>query len=64
MEPAAPILLPSLRTSRRVICALLLKLEKAVVEAKHFITQAIRMGFPIGSGHSPVHHFYHFWKKI
>ncbi len=40
------------------------KLEKAVVEAKHFITQAIRMGFPIGSGHSPVHHFYHFWKKI
>ena len=40
------------------------KLEKAVVEAKKFITQAIRKGFAIGSGHSPVHHFYHFWKKI
>jgi len=39
------------------------KLEKAVVEAKKFITQAIRKGFPIGSGHSPVHHFYRFWKK-
>jgi len=40
------------------------QLEKAVVEAKKFITQAIRKGFPIGSGHSPVHHFYHFWKKF
>ena len=40
------------------------KLEKAVVQAKKFITQAIRKGFPIGPGHSPVHHFYHFWKKF
>ena len=38
-------------------------LEKAVAGAKKFITQAIRKGFPIGSGHSPVHHFYRFWKK-
>ena len=39
------------------------KLENAVVQAKRYITQAIRKGFPIGSGHSPVHHFYCFWGK-
>ena len=39
------------------------KLENAVVHAKRYITQAIRKGFPIGSGHSPVHHFYRFWGK-
>lgn len=39
------------------------KLERAVVQAKKYITQAIRKGFAIGSGHSPVHHFYRFWKK-
>lgn len=38
------------------------KLEQAVVEAKRYITHAIRKGFAIGSGHSPVHHFYRFWK--
>jgi len=38
------------------------KLENAVVQAKRYITQAIRKGFPIGSGHSPVHHFYRFWE--
>ncbi len=37
--------------------------EKAVVQAKRYITQAIRKGFAIGSGHSPVHHFYSFWEK-
>ena len=39
------------------------KLEKAVLQAKRYITGAIRKGFAIGSGHSPVHHFYHFWKN-
>jgi len=39
------------------------KLEAAVVQAKRYITQAIRKGFAIGSGHSPVHHFYRFWGK-
>ena len=39
------------------------KLETAVVEAKRYITHAIRKGFVIGSGHSPVHHFYRFWKN-
>lgn len=38
-------------------------MERAVVEAKKYITQAIRKGFAIGSGHSPVHHFYRFWGK-
>jgi hydroxymethylpyrimidine/phosphomethylpyrimidine kinase len=39
------------------------KLEDAVVLAKKYITQAIRRGFAVGSGHSPVHHFYRFWKN-
>ena len=38
-------------------------LEQAVVEAKRYITLAIRKGFPVGSGHSPVHHFYRFWER-
>lgn len=38
------------------------ELEKAVLQAKRYITEAIRKGFAIGSGHSPVHHFYRFWK--
>jgi len=38
------------------------KLENAVALAKKFITQAIRSGFAVGSGHSPVHHFYQLWK--
>ena len=38
-------------------------LERAVVEAKKYITRAIRKGFTIGAGHSPVHHFYQFWEK-
>ena len=38
------------------------KLESAVAHAKSYITQAIRKGFAVGAGHSPVHHFYRFWK--
>jgi len=38
------------------------KLESAVAHAKSYITQAIRRGFTIGGGHSPVHHFYRFWR--
>src|SRR5215831_11487889 len=37
-------------------------IESAVMLAKKFITEAIRQSFAIGAGHSPVHHFYHFWK--
>ena len=39
------------------------ELQKAVVQAKRYITRAIRGGFAVGSGHSPVHHFYHLWRK-
>ena len=39
------------------------KIEDAVVLAKKYITQAIRQGFAVGSGHSPVHHFHRFWKN-
>jgi hydroxymethylpyrimidine/phosphomethylpyrimidine kinase len=37
-------------------------LERAVARAKQYITAAIRAGFTVGAGHSPVHHFYRFWK--
>ncbi|MCL5257539.1 MAG: bifunctional hydroxymethylpyrimidine kinase/phosphomethylpyrimidine kinase [Chloroflexi bacterium] len=39
-----------------------LDLRAAIAEAKQYLTQAIRASFAIGSGHSPVHHFYNFWK--
>ena len=38
-------------------------LESAVRTAKDYITAAIRAGFKIGAGHSPVHHFQRFWKR-
>ena len=38
-------------------------LERAVSRAKEYITGAIRAGFVVGSGHSPVHHFYRLWSK-
>jgi hydroxymethylpyrimidine/phosphomethylpyrimidine kinase len=38
------------------------ELETAVVLSKRYITQAIKKAFPIGSGHSPVHHFYNLWR--
>jgi hydroxymethylpyrimidine/phosphomethylpyrimidine kinase len=37
-------------------------IERAVGLAKRYITTAIRTGFTVGAGHSPVHHFYRFWK--
>jgi hydroxymethylpyrimidine/phosphomethylpyrimidine kinase len=39
------------------------RLEKSVSLAKQYITEAIRAGFTIGSGHSPVHHFHRLWAK-
>jgi len=39
------------------------KPERAVVLAKQYITRAIRRGFAIGSGHSPAHHFFQYWKN-
>jgi hydroxymethylpyrimidine/phosphomethylpyrimidine kinase len=37
-------------------------LERAARSAKKYITTAIRAGFKVGAGHSPVNHFYRFWK--
>jgi hydroxymethylpyrimidine/phosphomethylpyrimidine kinase len=39
------------------------KLESAIMHAKTYITAAIRKGFPVGSGHGPVHHFFRYWGK-
>lgn len=33
----------------------------AVAAAKDYVTAAIAASYPIGSGHSPVHHFYRLW---
>jgi hydroxymethylpyrimidine/phosphomethylpyrimidine kinase len=38
-------------------------IENAVSSAKKYITAAIRAGFTVGAGHSPVHHFYRMWKN-
>ena len=39
------------------------EVPEAVSRAKKFITQAIRQGFAVGTGHGPTHHFYDFWGK-
>ncbi len=36
-------------------------LSEAVVQAKRYVTEAIRRAYPIGSGHGPVHHFWQWW---
>ncbi len=38
------------------------KIETAVTNAKRYITDSLRNSYRIGSGHSPVHHFYRYWK--
>jgi hydroxymethylpyrimidine/phosphomethylpyrimidine kinase len=38
-------------------------LESAVMQAKTYITAAIRHAFAVGAGHGPVHHFYGFWRR-
>ena len=38
--------------------------EIAVLLAKKYITEAIRKGFAVGSGHSPVHHFHALWHRL
>jgi hydroxymethylpyrimidine/phosphomethylpyrimidine kinase len=37
--------------------------ERAVRLAKKYITAAIRGGFRVGAGHSPVHHFHQLWGR-
>lgn len=36
--------------------------EAAVTLAKKYLTEALRHSFTVGHGHSPVHHFYRYWK--
>jgi hydroxymethylpyrimidine/phosphomethylpyrimidine kinase len=38
-------------------------IDRAVELAKNYVTEAIRKGFTIGAGHSPVHHFHRLWKR-
>lgn len=40
-----------------------LNIREAVVQAKGYITEAIRSGaaYTMGNGHGPVHHFYEWW---
>jgi hydroxymethylpyrimidine/phosphomethylpyrimidine kinase len=33
----------------------------AALQAREFLTGALRMAFPVGHGKSPVHHFYKWW---
>lgn len=40
-----------------------LSLTEAVRAAKEFLTGAIQRAYPIGAGHSPVHHFYRLWPE-
>ena len=37
--------------------------EDAVGQAKEFVTEAIRLSFPIGQGHGPLNHFYKLWPE-
>ena len=39
------------------------EVEQAVYHAKEYVTEAIKAGYPVGAGHSPVHHFYRFWRE-
>ena len=39
------------------------RVETAVLLAKKYITEAIRSGFAVGAGQSPVHHFYDWWDR-
>ncbi|WP_340373102.1 bifunctional hydroxymethylpyrimidine kinase/phosphomethylpyrimidine kinase [Peribacillus sp. FSL E2-0218] len=38
-------------------------LQESIVQAKLYISEAIRNSFSIGGGHGPVHHFHSFSKK-
>jgi hydroxymethylpyrimidine/phosphomethylpyrimidine kinase len=40
-----------------------LSLEDAVGAAKQLLTGALAAAYPIGAGHSPVHHFYRLWAE-
>jgi hydroxymethylpyrimidine/phosphomethylpyrimidine kinase len=37
------------------------EVERAVREAKTYLTEALRASYRVGAGHSPVHHFHAWW---
>lgn len=37
---------------------------EAIAAAKEYLTGAIAHAYPVGSGHSPVHHFYRLWQTV
>lgn len=39
------------------------ELEEAIEKSKRYISEAIQNAFPIGKGHSPIHHFYQWEQK-
>ena len=39
-----------------------LDLERAIAQAKEYVTQALKQAYPLGHGHGPVHHFYNWWE--
>lgn len=39
-----------------------MELEQAVIQAKRYVSRAIRRSFGIGQGAGPLHHFYRFWR--
>jgi hydroxymethylpyrimidine/phosphomethylpyrimidine kinase len=38
-------------------------LPEAIVQAKQYVTEAIRQAYDVGSGHGPVHHFWRWWRE-
>ncbi|MBI2166325.1 MAG: bifunctional hydroxymethylpyrimidine kinase/phosphomethylpyrimidine kinase [Chloroflexi bacterium] len=40
-----------------------LPLDQALAQAKEYVTEALRLAFPLGQGHGPVHHFYRWWPR-
>lgn len=39
-------------------------LEESILEAKHFVTAAIRHSYPLGHGNGPLNHLYRFWGDL
>ena len=38
--------------------------ERAVTQAKEYLTAAIERAYPVGQGHGPVHHFHRLWQAL
>ena len=38
--------------------------QEAALGAKRYVTQALRLAFPLGGGHGPLNHFYRHWREL